>query len=123
MARRYALKELPPDSRDLVRVSAAEAAAMAQAAEAAEAIAVVNRTAPNLPRVVVEAKALPARPAPVVDKVAMLGIRLHESTLTAMAQAARQAGLTQRAFVARALLQAGVEVAPPDLEDTSRPRR
>lgn len=78
-----------------------------------EVVAVVDRAAPHLPRT----------RAPRKDKAAMLSMRFRASSLAAIAEAARAAGVTQKVFVASALLAAGVRIARADLVDGSPPRR
>ena len=53
----------------------------------------------------------------------MFSMRFRESTLESLARVARARGLTQKQLVARALAEAGVEVAPIDAEDRPPPRR
>lgn len=68
------------------------------------------------------ARALP--PAQVVDRdrPTTLNLRMRWSTVTGLTQAAQERGLTIKQVVARALADAGLPVAAPDLEDRT-PRR
>lgn len=53
----------------------------------------------------------------------MLSMRFQGSTLENLARVAPARGLTQKQLVARALVDAGVVVAPEDAEDRPPPRR
>jgi hypothetical protein len=84
-----------------------------------EAVRIASSVAPELPPAT-----LPSVSAqPVPDKPGMLSVRLMESSLTALARAARDQGVTQRQVVAKALAAAGVTIAQADLEDRPAPRR
>jgi len=78
-----------------------------------EALRVASATAPALP---------PAR-MPGQDRPTTLNLRVRESTIAALTAAARGRGLTMKQIVCQALSEAGVEVAPADLEDRSPRRR
>src|SRR5215213_3871490 len=89
--------------------------AAATAMDPREALRVASEVAPHHPPA--EAP-MPARrlPPPTPDRSAMLSMRFRESTLESLARMARARGLTQKQLVARALAEAGVEVAPEDAE-------
>jgi ribosomal protein S5 len=78
-----------------------------------EALRVATATAPAQP---------PAQ-VPVGDRPTTLNLRVRESTVVALAAAARGHGLTMKQVVCQALAQAGVDVAPADLEDRTPRRR
>ncbi len=78
-----------------------------------EALAIVTQMAPTLP---------PAQ-VPVEDRAATLNMRLRASTIEAITQKARAGGLTIKQVVCRALVDAGIDVAPADLEDRTPKRR
>jgi hypothetical protein len=61
--------------------------------------------------------------AAVVDRSAMLSVRMTEATLEALASYAIEQGTTQRRIIAEALARHGVRVAARDLEDRPPPRR
>ncbi len=70
--------------------------------------------------------AAPAQPPAQVrphDRPTTLNLRIRESTVAALAAAARGRGLTMKQVVCQALADAGVEVAPVDLEDRTPRRR
>jgi hypothetical protein len=79
---------------------------------AAEALAVAAQTAPSQP------------PAQMIeeDRPTTLNLRFRETSVAAITEAAAARGLTIKQIVARALADAGVVIAPPDLEDRT-PRR
>lgn len=70
----------------------------------------------------VEAPALPPAQVTTEDRATTLNLRLRISTVMAITQRAKEAGLTQKQVVCRALAAAGIAVAPDDLEDRT-PRR
>jgi uncharacterized protein (DUF1778 family) len=70
--------------------------------------------------------AAPAQPPAQIqarDRPTTLNLRVRESTVAALAAAARDRGLTMKQVVCQALAQAGVDVAPADLEDRTPRRR
>lgn len=77
-----------------------------------EAVTIATRTAPTLP---------PARFG-VDDRPTTLNLRIRSTTIEALMTVARERGLTMKQVVCRALSDAGVPVAPADLEDRT-PRR
>lgn len=77
-----------------------------------EVVTIATRTAPTLP---------PARFG-VDDHPATLNLRVRSTTVEALMTAARERGLTMKQVVCRALSDAGVPVAPADLENRT-PRR
>jgi hypothetical protein len=79
----------------------------------AEALAVASQTAPTQP---------PAQMA-VSDRPTTLNMRLRETTISAITSLAKERGLTIKQLVAYALADAGVAVAPADLEDRTPRRR
>jgi hypothetical protein len=78
-----------------------------------EAVRIAVGTAPTLP---------PAR-LPQEDKATAFNMRLRMSTLAAVEARARQDGMTLKQVICRALADAGIEVAPADLEDGTPRRR
>ncbi len=97
-------------------------AAAAASMDPREALRVASEVAPHHPPA--EAPMAARRPPPPTpDRSAMLSMRFRESTLESLARIARAKGLTQKQLVARALAEAGVEVAPEDAEDRPPPRR
>ncbi len=80
----------------------------------AEALAIVSAAAPSLP---------PARMPAVSDKATSMTLRMREVTIAALTATARERGLTIKQVVAQALADAGVAVAPADLEDRTPRRR
>lgn len=78
----------------------------------AQALAAVAQTAPHLP---------PAQLSPR-GGTAAVNMRLRQETIAALAAMARERGLTLKQVVCSALAEAGVAVAPADLEDRT-PRR
>lgn len=78
-----------------------------------ETIAIATQTAPTLP---------PAQ-VPTEDRPATLNMRLRASTIEGVSQAARARGLTIKQVVCQALAEAGIQVAPADLEDRTPKRR
>lgn len=79
----------------------------------AEAVRIASQAAPELP---------PAR-LPASDKQVPYSTRLRASTLAAIEARARAEGTSLKAVICRALAQAGVAVAPGDLEDNTPRRR
>ena len=65
----------------------------------------------------------PSTTAPHEDRALTLNLRVRESTVAALAEAARVRGQTQKQVIAHALAAAGVHVAPEDLEDRTPRRR
>ncbi len=70
------------------------------------------------------AQAAPQHPPASVerDTALTLNVRFRESSIRALAAAARERGQTQKQVIAHALKAAGVHVADADLEDRT-PRR
>jgi len=92
-----------------------------RASSPAEIVRIASSVAPELPPA-----RMPAAPPPEPaepDKPAMLSVRLMDSTITAVARAAKERGITQRQLIARALAAEGIQVAPADMEDRAPPRR
>ena len=56
------------------------------------------------------------------DRPTTLNLRVRSSTIDALMAAARERGLTMKQVVCQALADAGIAVAPADLEDRT-PRR
>ena len=79
----------------------------------AEALAVAAETAPRQP---------PAQIA-ISDRPTTLNMRLRETTISAIMTTAKERKLTIKQLVAHALADAGVAVAPADLEDRTPRRR
>lgn len=79
----------------------------------AEALAVAAQTAPTQP---------PAQMA-TSDRLTTLNMRLRETTVNAIMATAKAQGLTIKQVVAHALAEAGVTIAPADLEDRTPRRR
>jgi hypothetical protein len=88
-----------------------------------EALRVASQVAPHHPPAENPARRPPPPPPPPADRSAMLSMRFREATLESLARVARARGLTQKQMVARALAEAGVEVAAADAEDRPPPRR
>lgn len=80
----------------------------------AEALAAATSTAPHLP---------PTQMPTVADRPATMTLRLRESTIAALTTKARERGLTIKQLVTTTLAEAGVAVAPADLEDRTPRRR
>lgn len=78
-----------------------------------DALAIATQTAPSLP------------PTQLIidDKATTLNLRLRTSTIEALTTAARERGLTMKQVVCQALSDAGIHVAPLDLEDRTPRRR
>lgn len=78
-----------------------------------EALTIATQTAPTLP------------PAQLqdADRTATLNMRLRGITIAAVTEAARARGMTIKQVVCRALADAGIKVAPADLEDRTPRRR
>ena len=79
----------------------------------AEALAIAAETAPTLP---------PTQVA-LSDRPTTLNMRLRETSLSGIMQAAKARGLTIKQLVAHSLAEAGVAIAPADLEDRTPRRR
>lgn len=77
-----------------------------------DALAIATQTAPTLP---------PAR-LNVDDRPTTLNLRVRSTTIEALMAVAHGRGLTMKQVVCQALADAGVPVAPADLEDRT-PRR
>lgn len=88
-----------------------------------EALAIVSRAAPTQP----PAKVMQAPPPELAEDRAdprtTLNLRVRQSTIAAIENAARKQGLTLKQVVTQALQTAGVQVAPADLEDRTPRRR
>jgi len=69
-----------------------------------------------------QAPTLPPAQLSISDPSTTLNLRVRVSTITALARKVKASGLTQKQIICRALAEAGVEVAPADLEDRT-PRR
>ncbi len=80
---------------------------------AEEALRVATAAAPAQP---------PAR-MPTADQLTTLNLRVRESTIVAIVAAARARGVTMKQLITQSLADAGVEVAPADLEDRTPRRR
>jgi hypothetical protein len=78
-----------------------------------EAVRIATETAPSLP---------PTRLARD-DKAQSFNTRLRASTIAAIEARARAEGATLKQVICRALSDAGIEVAPADLEDGTPRRR
>ena len=78
-----------------------------------EALAIASETAPSLP---------PAQ-MPVSDEAATLNMRLRKTTISAITSSAKTKGVTIKQLIAQALADAGVAIAPADLEDRTPRRR
>lgn len=78
-----------------------------------DALAVARAATPERPPAVVSA----------VDKSVTLNLRLRESTVSAISEAARGSGRTIKQVITEALQGAGISVAPADLEDRTPRRR
>jgi hypothetical protein len=78
----------------------------------AEALAIAARTAPAQPPAQVSAP----------DKAATLNLRFRGSTINAITAASKARKFTIKQVIAHALADAGIAVAPEDLEDRT-PRR
>jgi len=77
-----------------------------------DALAIAVQTAPTLPPTLLD----------IEDKATTLNLRVRASTIEALMRAARERGLTMKQVVCQALSDAGLTVAPADLEDRT-PRR
>jgi hypothetical protein len=60
---------------------------------------------------------------PVVEPVVGLNLRVRLSTSDAISMVARERGVSMKVIVMQALKQAGIVVAPVDLEDRTPSRR
>lgn len=78
-----------------------------------EAVRIAAETAPSLP---------PTR-LPSDDKAQSFNTRLRASTIAAIEARARAEGVTLKQVICRALSDAGIKVAPADLEDGTPRRR
>jgi hypothetical protein len=78
-----------------------------------DAVRIATQAAPNLP---------PARLS-AEDRSQAFNMRLKASTLAALEDRARADGATLKQVICRALADAGVNVAPADLEDGTPRRR
>ncbi len=78
-----------------------------------EAVRIAAETAPSLP---------PTR-LTSDDKAQSFNTRLRASTIAAIEARARAEGVTLKQVICRALSNAGIEVAPADLEDGTPRRR
>ena len=56
-------------------------------------------------------------------KIVLVNIKIREVSAVAIAQAAKDRGITQKQLICGALQAAGVELHPFDLEDRTPPRR
>lgn len=79
----------------------------------AEVLAVAAETAPSQP---------PAQMT-MLDRPTTLNMRLRETTISAITSSAKARGLTIKQLVAQSLADAGVAIAPADLEDRTPRRR
>jgi hypothetical protein len=79
----------------------------------AEALAIAADTAPTLP---------PAQIA-AADRPTTLNMRLRQTSLNAITSTAKTRGLTIKQLIAQSLADAGVAIAPADLEDRTPRRR
>jgi hypothetical protein len=79
---------------------------------AAEALSIATEAAPMQPPAQMTAR----------DRSSTLNMRMRESTINAITATAKARGLTIKQVIAQALADAGVVVAPEDLEDRT-PRR
>lgn len=71
----------------------------------------------------VQAPSLPPTRVALEDYPTTLNLRLRSSTVAALAEHAREHGLTQKQVVCRALAAAGISVTAADLEDRTPRRR
>jgi hypothetical protein len=78
-----------------------------------EAVRIATETEPSLP---------PAR-LPQTDKQVPFSTRFRTSTLAAIEARAKAEGISLKLVICRALAEAGVAVAPGDLEDGTPRRR
>ena len=56
-------------------------------------------------------------------KIVLVNVKIREVSAVAIAQAAKDRGITQKQLICGALQAAGVELHPFDLEDRTPPRR
>lgn len=89
---------------------------------AEEALRISAHQAPTLPPAVLPSVPSASPAAASDDRSTTLNLRLRTRTVAALARHARETGQTQKQVVCRALADAGVEIAPEDLEDRT-PRR
>lgn len=87
-----------------------------------EALAIVSQAAPDQPPAKVGQAFQPEPARGKADPRTTLNLRVRQSTIAAIEEAAREQGLTLKQVVTQALQAAGVQVAPADLEDRT-PRR
>jgi hypothetical protein len=78
-----------------------------------EAVRIAAETAPSLPPTRLTSN----------DKAQSFNTRLRASTIAAIEARARAEGVTLKQVICRALSDAGIEVAPADLEDGTPRRR
>lgn len=78
-----------------------------------EAVRIAAETAPGLPSARLTSE----------DKAQSFNTRLRASTIAAIEARARAEGATLKQVICRALSDAGIEVAPADLEDGTPRRR
>jgi hypothetical protein len=78
-----------------------------------DVLAIATQTAPTLPPTQIG----------INDRATTLNLRVRVSTIDALMAAAREHGLTMKQVVCQALSEAGVLVAPADLEDRTPRRR
>ena len=83
-----------------------------------EALAIAASTAPNQPPAIG-----PSAPDPAQEVSTTLNLRMKRSTVQAIEEAAKGSGVTMKQVIAFALRDAGVTVAPADLEDRTPRRR
>ena len=57
------------------------------------------------------------------EPLIMVNVTMTEDSAVALAQQAKAQGITQKQLVCRALQEAGIPIAPQDLEDRSPRRR
>lgn len=87
--------------------------------DAQAALAAARLADPTSPPVRVKAQ----MPEPVVEPVVGLNLRVKLSTSDAISAVARERGVSMKVVVMQALEQAGVVIAPVDLEDRTPSRR
>jgi hypothetical protein len=56
-------------------------------------------------------------------KIVLVNVKIRETSAVAIAQAAKDRGMTQKQLICGALQAAGVDLHPFDLEDRTPPRR
>lgn len=87
--------------------------------DAQAALAAARLADPTSPPVRVRAQL----PEPAVEPVVGLNLRVRLSTSDAISAVARERGVSMKVVVMQALEQAGIVVAPIDLEDRTPSRR